>query len=1373
MNTLKHLVLLVALIAIHCVAVATDYVILSEVMYDTPLNENPDISPHNFGEFVEIYNAHTESSVNLQGWQLQTKFPPQSYTFPDMVLPPHAFLVVAYGTPREYNLTSATNGGWTDFHAIYECYVEYGVGIQDTMSVLFQTSLILPNDSCELRLVDANGHTRDSVRYGEIAYSGCNKHALNGSCGDINACSWCSLYSLRRILAEFDVQGCASSTYRIGMYWLGHCSNGDPADDDPDWYYHCTPGYAERAIGCLPLPESGSASPAINNYVQTITPLQATDTIPAYNLTEQIPNALNTITYYDGLGRSVQVTQKNITPTQKNLTSFTEYNRFGQVSKEWLPGITETVARYNLPAFKAISQYTYPNDTAAHQDYQYSTQVLANGVTSNALVSIRKPGDDMIGHVARQSRSANKANQVRLFRVTDDNDLVANGYYPATTLVCDSLIDEDNKNVVQFKDLAGQTILSRKAGIADTYYVYNRMGHLSYILPPNIVDSLALYDTIPMSDGRLRRWAYCYGYDNRGNRNYKRLPGCEPVWAIYDKANRLVLEQDGNMRDKGDGTWWMVYTYDLFGRLLYTYYAPTSCVPNDLEGLQQELVTASRTSNITYGYTNNWFPSQMKLLRVYYYDDYTFLNLLSATQRDSLTYAPLTGFGTKEASSVGRLTGERIYHLASDSYVTQVYYYDTRGRIMQTRATNSLGGYNMTWYDLGFADNVLKELHTHSDATGETIREQYTYSYDHANRLVDTRYQYRSEPEIVLSSESYDELGRGTQHRTHGIINGLSVHFTDTALYEYNIRNQLTHMQKYGFEENLYYTTPSTVQGSNPTYYNGNISSRIWTYGVRKNGYEYFYDNLNRLSYTYGIVNNQWADNMYMENFSYDKQGNILSLLRMAADNYFAPDLDYMNFSYNGNQVTKISDPFTPSGLSEAIEYNDLANMPNEMVYDKNGGLIADFDRNICTIRKNVLSLPDTIQFVNGNQIVHTYDAMGRKVQTTYYRKRVPVTLSQGNVLTTSINNTTDFIISSEHYNDNVSYTQPAGYSAPYLHRVSNPEGCMWYLGSYGEHYPLYYVRDYQGTIREVHILPEGNAQVLQRLQYYPSGLPWRENVGMQEDQPYRHQGKEWIGNFGLNEYDSEARWYYPAIARATAMDPHCEDYPDVSPYAWCNNNPVRFVDPSGEAWYEDSLSSIHWTDYTNQQQMDEAGLLGRHLGEVVLTINGFYDEKLGRGNNLWGGGAKLAIATLYGARGEHDVRTYDAFTMTSDFASYGAIANGEYTVTNQSNKTGPLGSHFLINDGAAVDCLNGVNPSTINPYSSTQKDKIWIHRSNANGDMLPLGGDGTYHPLSTGCLIIAPSRYSRNGNLSKIGWDQFVQQVGNVNKFLLKLNRK
>jgi hypothetical protein len=50
----------------------------------------------------------------------------------------------------------------------------------------------------------------------------------------------------------------------------------------------------------------------------------------------------------------------------------------------------------------------------------------------------------------------------------------------------------------------------------------------------------------------------------------------------------------------------------------------------------------------------------------------------------------------------------------------------------------------------------------------------------------------------------------------------------------------------------------------------------------------------------------------------------------------------------------------------------------------------------------------------------------------------------------------------------------------------------------------------------------------------------------------------------GLDEYDSEARWYYPAIMRTTTIDPLAEKYYEMSPYAWCGNNPVKFVDMDG-----------------------------------------------------------------------------------------------------------------------------------------------------------------------------------------------------------------
>ena len=52
----------------------------------------------------------------------------------------------------------------------------------------------------------------------------------------------------------------------------------------------------------------------------------------------------------------------------------------------------------------------------------------------------------------------------------------------------------------------------------------------------------------------------------------------------------------------------------------------------------------------------------------------------------------------------------------------------------------------------------------------------------------------------------------------------------------------------------------------------------------------------------------------------------------------------------------------------------------------------------------------------------------------------------------------------------------------------------------------------------------------------------------------------------GLDEYDSEARWYYPAIMRTTTIDPLAEKFYDISPYAWCENNPIVLIDPDGRS---------------------------------------------------------------------------------------------------------------------------------------------------------------------------------------------------------------
>lgn len=50
----------------------------------------------------------------------------------------------------------------------------------------------------------------------------------------------------------------------------------------------------------------------------------------------------------------------------------------------------------------------------------------------------------------------------------------------------------------------------------------------------------------------------------------------------------------------------------------------------------------------------------------------------------------------------------------------------------------------------------------------------------------------------------------------------------------------------------------------------------------------------------------------------------------------------------------------------------------------------------------------------------------------------------------------------------------------------------------------------------------------------------------------------------GLNTYDYGARQYYPLFAQWDRVDPLCEKYYNVSPYAYCHNNPINFVDMDG-----------------------------------------------------------------------------------------------------------------------------------------------------------------------------------------------------------------
>ena len=104
-----------------------------------------------------------------------------------------------------------------------------------------------------------------------------------------------------------------------------------------------------------------------------------------------------------------------------------------------------------------------------------------------------------------------------------------------------------------------------------------------------------------------------------------------------------------------------------------------------------------------------------------------------------------------------------------------------------------------------------------------------------------------------------------------------------------------------------------------------------------------------------------------------------------------------------------------------------------------------------------------------------------------------------------------------------------------------------------------YYLQDHQGNNR---VVLNQNGTVEEVNHYYPFGGLFASSTHVQ---PYKYNGKELDTKNGLNWYDYGARHYDPALGRFTTIDPMAEKYYSMSAYAYCGNNPVKYIDPDGK----------------------------------------------------------------------------------------------------------------------------------------------------------------------------------------------------------------
>ena len=126
-----------------------------------------------------------------------------------------------------------------------------------------------------------------------------------------------------------------------------------------------------------------------------------------------------------------------------------------------------------------------------------------------------------------------------------------------------------------------------------------------------------------------------------------------------------------------------------------------------------------------------------------------------------------------------------------------------------------------------------------------------------------------------------------------------------------------------------------------------------------------------------------------------------------------------------------------------------------------------------------------------------------------------------------------------------------------------------------------FYNKDHLGNNREV-IDQDGN--ICQKTDYYPFGTPYfsRYVTINEADQPFKYNGKEFDMMHGLNTYDYGARQYNPILPMWDRVDPLAEKYYNISPYAYCANNPVKYVDPDGKKIVLGSNCSPEFVNHYN-----------------------------------------------------------------------------------------------------------------------------------------------------------------------------------------------
>ncbi|WP_316835065.1 DUF6443 domain-containing protein [Pedobacter nutrimenti] len=836
------------------------------------------------------------------------------------------------------------------------------------------------------------------------------------------------------------------------------------------------------------------------NYVRTQVP-----DVPSATWPPPSDRYRQTTEYLDGLGRSMQTVAKNEHADNFDIVSQKVYDAgSGKETYTYLPfaaPVSTSNGNLHIPVASRIKHFY---DANGPDEEPYSKTETDNSPV-NRITKQLLPGRNWVGSNRGKVNDywCNTAPEgVRIFTI--GNNLadvpITNAAYAPFVLYVDQVTDEDGKYSLEYKDKRGLLILKKTRisgtgpahdGFACTYYVYDNLNRLRYVIPPKAVAAI----TTSWNVSSVTNLCYSYFYDSKNRVIEKKIADKGTEYYVYDKRNRQVLYRDGNLELAGQ---WMLTIYDPHDRPISTSIYASSDNRTTLQGYMDDN-SAFTAPNLFY-YLKNYGPQQeypgsttAHMLSYIYYDNYDQIALLDfdQSQFSNITIPPDNSISPPTLSNQvrGLVTGTKVRVEDPESpndevWLTSANYYDDKGRVIQVKSQNLKGGIeissNLYYFQGKLWKNILR--HQNPDArpiagTNDGAHAAYTIYTTNALNL----HQGGGNDQIRSMTQKIDggiEYQFGNYFYDH--LGQVVVKQTPAAnfLQEYNIRGLLNHIQVANFnneadsirlfEENLYYD-----KGFASKLYNGNIAGITW----RKAGtlapveaYGYSYDALDRLThaeYARKNTQNNWVKTAYdytASNITYDINGNILSMNQRginppAINTPINMDQLTYNYAAGSNQLIKVIDAVNPASTISLPDFKDNPNVnhPQEYYYDANGNLVKDENKGIGAIKYGHLNKPETISIDFKGKITNVYDASGNKLQKRVYDKNTDKT------------DTFDYIGNFVYKNDTLQYiTNGEGRARP----VANPLQVTKFIYDY-------FVKDHLGNVRSTVTAKPIDAQYL------------------------------------------------------------------------------------------------------------------------------------------------------------------------------------------------------------------------------------------------------------------------------------------------------